>query len=70
MSKEMMSKFACWIFGHQMFVVQTFSKTSRRIACDRCRGEWGMNDDARAVIEWTPELAEMYRSFGHHILNR
>lgn len=65
-----MKRIACWIFGHQMFVVQTFGNHSRRIACHHCNGEWGMNDNVRAVIEWTPELAEMYRSFGHHILKR
>lgn len=64
----MLEKIACLALGHRYHVKQRFSASSRRVECLHCGCEWGMNDDARALIPWDDELAEMYRSFGHTIL--
>lgn len=60
----------CWIVGHQFYVLQEFGPTSRRICCDHCGGDWGMNDAVRAIIPWDSELERMYRMFGHRIKER
>lgn len=65
----MIKRAICFLlFGHRLRVVQEFSQHSRRIYCDRCKGDWGMNDDVRAVVKWDHELEALYRSFGHYIL--
>ena len=66
---EIFQKLLCWIFGHQFQVAQEFESWSRRVVCPCCRGDWGMNDNVRAMIPWDEELADMYRSFGHIVHN-
>lgn len=58
----------CFLTTHKYRVVQYFSAQSRRVYCDRCHSDWGMNDDARALIPWDWELAQMYRNHGHRIV--
>lgn len=59
-----MNKFLCFMFGgHKYRVVQHFSHTSRRIKCDRCKGDWGMNDSVQAFLPWDSEMEEMYHRF-------
>lgn len=60
----------CWIFGHDFYVLQKFSQHSRRVCCDRCGGDWAMNDNVRAIVPWSGEFEEMYRLHGHRILKR
>lgn len=60
-------RIGCWIFGHQFFVVQEFSKYSRRIYCPCCGLDQAMNDDVRVVVPWDKDFEEMYRSMGHTI---
>lgn len=57
----------CFVFGHKYEVWQVFSPTSRRVLCHCCKGDWGMNDDARAFVPWDGELAAMYKLMGHKI---
>ena len=57
----------CWVRGHKYRVVQEFSPECRRVKCDRCGGDWGMNDDAKALIDWDRDLENMERSFGREI---
>ena len=59
----------CFVFGHRYQVVQEFSYYARRVVCSDCRGDWGMNDDVRAFIEWDNELTDLYRSQGHIVHN-
>lgn len=65
----LIAKIVCLIFGHRYVVAQEFEPWSRRVICPDCRGDWGMNDQERAFIQWCPELEEMYRSFGHVVHN-
>ena len=65
-----MKRLWCWIACHQYEVWQVFSATSRRVICRRCGGDWGMNDDVRAMIDWSPELEAMYTMFGRKIRPR
>ena len=67
---RLIRRLLCAFFGHDYFLVQEFGPHSRRLGCRHCDGDWGMNDDARAIVEWGPEFEEMYRSFGHRILKR
>lgn len=65
---EKLKHFMCFIFGgHKYRIVQHFSRTSRRVKCDRCKGDWGMNDDVQAFLPWDTEIEEMYSSFGNKI---
>lgn len=54
----------CFFGNHRYEVTQRLTRHSRRIACRRCGGVWGMHDDVRAVIEWDAELADYYRVVG------
>ena len=59
-------KIVCLLLGHRYYVVQNFSAYSRRIACERCKKSFGMNDQVQAVIPWCEDLSEMYfELFGH-----
>lgn len=60
----------CWIFGHDYQVWQHFNHTSRRVVCERCGGDWGMNDSVRAFVPWSGELAEIYEMQGKKIRPR
>lgn len=67
---SLLQKLWCWIVGHEFYVLQKFSHSSRRICCDRCGGDWGMNDDVQALIPWSSDLESIYRMQGHGILKR
>lgn len=54
----------CAIVGHDYFLIQRLTAHSRKIGCHRCRGVFGMNDDARAVIPWSADLEAVYRIIG------
>lgn len=69
-AEQLLSRIWCWITGHDYYVLQEFKPWSRRICCDRCGGDWGMNDDCRVVIPWSKELERMYEMMGHRILKR
>jgi len=58
----------CSIFGHEFYIYQEFTHYSRRVKCRLCDGDWGMNDDARAMVEWDSELEELHKMLGRRIL--
>lgn len=60
-------KLRCLFFGHKYAVTQKFSPISRRLACTRCRDMFAMNDEVRALVEWSGEFHKMYELFGHEI---
>lgn len=66
----MLRKLQCWIFGHRYEVWQHFGHASRRVVCDCCGGDWGMNDRVQAFIPWCGQLAEMYELMGYKIRPR
>jgi hypothetical protein len=70
MKKGFLAWLRCWFFGHNIRVHQHFSSSSRRIVCDRCDGDWAMNDAARIVVPWNGEFADFYKSQGHTIKPR
>jgi hypothetical protein len=63
------AKAICAVFGHRLEVAQHFSRYSRRVICRDCRGDWGMNDDVRAILPWDKDMEEMYRTSGKQIIN-
>lgn len=64
-----LAKLLCFIFGHRYQVAQEFSPWSRRVVCAECRGDWGMNDQVPAFIDWSEDLADLYRGQGHVVFN-
>lgn len=62
-----MKRLWCKLFRHQYYVVQEFGPHSRRVACHRCGGDWGMNDSTHSLIRWDGDLRAMYESFGYEI---
>ena len=69
-ASQMLARLYCWVFGHRMEVWQHFSHYSRRVICERCGGDWAMNDEVRAIVPWSGEFAQMYEMFGHPIRKR
>lgn len=45
---------------HKLYVVQEFGDQTRRVACEKCKREWGMNDRIQVMVEWNDDLANMY----------
>jgi hypothetical protein len=60
-------KLRCLFFGHKYTVTQKFSPVARRIACTRCHRMFAMNDDVRALVDWSSQFHQMYELFGHQI---
>lgn len=67
---SLLRKLWCWLMGHAYYVHQRFGPGSRRVCCDHCGGDWGMNDHVRACIRWSRELENLYRLQGHNIRER
>lgn len=63
-----MRKALCLILKHRFRVVQEFGRESRRIKCERCGGDWAMNDYVRAFVPWDGNFEQLYRDFGYEIL--
>lgn len=63
-------KLDCALFGHDYEIWQHFSPHARRVICENCGGDWGMNDDVRAFIPWDAELEGMYRLLGKTVRQR
>lgn len=55
-----MNRLKCFLFGHQLYVVQELTQSSRRVACSRCKKSWGLNDDLRTIVEWDDDLERLY----------
>lgn|GEM_PF-2543691 len=55
-----LKRIKCRIVGHNYRVVQRFSGSVRRVKCDCCDADWGMNDNTRSLIDWDNELEEMH----------
>lgn len=70
MAEQLLKRLWCWLSGHDYYVLQRFSSYSRRVCCDRCGGDWAMNDEVRAIIPWSKEIEDIYRVQGHGILKR
>lgn len=69
-----MHKIICLALRHRFRVVQDFSSQCRRIKCERCGGDWGMNDandglgHKAAVVEWRRDFEQFFRDRGFEIL--
>ena len=63
-------KLWCFLIGHQMYVWQEFHPWSRRVVCDHCGGDWGMNDCVRVMIPWSKELERLYEFHDFKIKER
>ena len=48
----------CWMFFHPtLIIVHQCSRYSMKLQCPRCQRYYGMNEDARVFIAWSPVLA-------------
>jgi hypothetical protein len=63
-----MRKIVCLALRHRLRVVQEFGPSQRRLKCERCGGDWGMHDGMRMIVDWSPDLQQLYRDFGFEIL--
>ncbi len=52
----------CRIAGHKYRVLQTFSLDTRRVGCNRCAGDWAMNDRLQVLVKWDSSFARIYSS--------
>lgn len=66
----MIKRFLCYMFGHDYHVHQEFTSYSRRVVCDKCGGDWAINDDLRVVCDWNGQFHDLYSRFGHEIKPR
>jgi hypothetical protein len=46
-------------FDHDWFLIANITGRSRHVGCRRCGKQWGMNDDARALLPWK-EVADFH----------
>jgi len=57
----------CLLFGHKYIVTQRFSATSRRLACTRCHEMFAMNDEVRALVNWSSAFHQLYETLGQKV---
>jgi hypothetical protein len=55
----------CAFGKHKYEVIQKFGPKARRVGCPCCGGEWAMNDEFKAFVEWDGCFAELYQSYGY-----
>lgn len=67
---NLLRKLYCFVFGHDMYVWQELKPWSRRVCCDHCGGDWGMNDNVQAMIKWDDDLQSLYEWQGIKIRPR
>jgi hypothetical protein len=58
----------CDLLGHRLRVVQRFDAVTCRVKCRRCGGDWGVNADLEAVVQWTQELEQLHREVWAEII--
>lgn len=63
----MFKRLICWFTGHRYRVTQVFSEDTRRVGCDRCNGDWAMNDREHVIAPWSDEFTRFYIENGHLI---
>ena len=52
----------CGVFHHKIILLRKYPDLKcKRIYCKRCKGEWGVNELEKIVIEWDAELAELHK---------
>ncbi len=57
-------RLACLLAGHKYRVARQMNPGARKVACDRCRGAWGMHDATRSFVPWDDELEAAYAPGG------
>ena len=57
----------CRALGHRCRVVQEFTPVTRRVKCERCGGDWAMNDLSKTMLPWSPAAERIGRQFGFEI---
>ena len=58
--QQLLRRMLCRVLGHNLQTVRVFSARTRKVACRRCPGVWGMNDDVQSFIEWNDDLEMAY----------
>ncbi len=60
--KPILARILCAVRGHAYYRIAKVSPSSDHIGCQRCRREWGVNHDARAILPWS-EVAYLYEQW-------
>jgi len=50
----------CWVFFHELKIVQSFSQSERKCWCPRCGRYFAMHDGCRAFLPWDDDLEKFY----------
>ena len=58
-----LKKLRCIIFKHRYYVLEHFSKETRKIGCMRCPTTWAMNDRIGLMVEWCPDFDVFYETY-------
>jgi len=53
----------CAIFGHELYVVKTFSPINRKVQCKRCKKFFGMEDSTQSFVKWDSDLENCCKYF-------
>lgn len=65
----MIKKILCRIFKHNFKVIQTFKHVHvQRLRCQRCKKDFAINHNIKAMLPWDEELEELYRALGNTII--
>jgi hypothetical protein len=64
----MLKILCCLALGHRFRVVQEFGPTNRRVKCERCGGDWSIEDQLQVVIDWDTDFEQFWRDRGFEIL--
>lgn len=60
-----LTRIKCKLNMHpKLMVIQTFG-SAQHVGCPYCKKEYGIHHGMRAVIPWTPDLAELYQWMGY-----
>lgn len=55
-----METIICHLLGHKYRLLRKISPTTRELICKRCKAQFGMNDDAKAILPLDKELIELH----------
>ena len=58
----------CAFSRHRFRLVQVFGAGERRVRCERCYGDWVMNDELQCFLPWDEHFEQLYREMGYDVL--
>lgn len=56
----MINRIKCWIFGHDLYLIQRMSQWGRKLECCKCRRIFAYNTDCGIILSWDDSFDEFY----------